>query len=74
MSVSEAPKAGDYYPLATGDAIIIEVQDYYGNIRVLASRQHTLHPFAVWHWDQGGLYSGRYFKTLKEAETYWETS
>jgi len=69
-----APAAGDMIPLATGDAIILDVHDYQGNIRVLASRDHPVHPFAVWHWDNGALYSGRYFKTLTEAENYWETS
>jgi hypothetical protein len=69
-----APNPGDIIPLQTGDAIILEVHDYHGHVRVLASRSHTVHPFAVWHWDNGALYSGRYFKTLNEAETYWETT
>lgn len=69
-----APAPGDMIPLETGDAIILEVHNYHGHIRVLASRAHPVHPFAVWHWDNGALYSGRYFTTLNEAETYWETS
>lgn len=69
-----APKPGDVYPLETGDAVFLDVRDYHGNVRILASRDHPVHPFAVWLWNDGGLYSGRYFETLTEAETYWETS
>ena len=69
------PNPGDIIPLETGDALILETQNFYGNVRVLASRDNRMHPFAVWHWDNGALYSGRYFKTLSEAEThYWETT
>lgn len=68
---------GDVVPLETGDAVILEVQNYHGNVRVLASRHHPIHPFAVWHWDNfnGSLYSGRYFNRLAEAEAhFWEAT
>jgi hypothetical protein len=68
------PTIGDVIPLATGDAIILDIHHYHGSIRVLASRAHPVHPFAVWNWDNGALFHGRYFKTLTEAETHWETS
>jgi hypothetical protein len=68
------PAVGDVIPLETGDAVILDIHNHHGNIRVLASRAHPVHPFAVWNWEDGSLYSGRYFKTLTEAETYWETS
>lgn len=68
------PTVGDVIPLATGDAIILDIHHYHGSIRVLASRAHPVHPFAVWNWDNGALFHGRYFKTLTEAETHWETS
>ena len=45
------PEPGDMIPLETGNATILEVQNYAGNIRVLALREHPVHPFAVWHWD-----------------------
>jgi hypothetical protein len=63
-----APQPGDMIRLETGDAIIIDVRNRYGDIIVLASREHHLHPFATWKWDDGGLYAGQYFKTLTEAE------
>ena len=68
------PTIGDVIPLATGDAIILDIHHYHGSIRVLASRAHPVHPFAVWNWDNGALFHGRYFKTLTEAETHWEKS
>lgn len=68
------PQPGDVIPLATGDAVILEVRDRYGNVQVLASRSHSVHPFAVWQWDGGGLFGGRYFRTLDEAETHWQST
>lgn len=68
------PNPGDMIPLVTGDAIILDVRNYHGNVRVLASRDHAVHPFAVWRWGDGALYSGRYFATLTEAETYWHNT
>lgn len=71
------PAPGDFINLETGDAIILEVENHNGNIRVLASRAHPFQPFAVWNWDpmNGAFYSGHYFKTLTEAETYyWEST
>jgi hypothetical protein len=71
------PEPGDMIPLETGDATILEVQNYAGNIRVLALREHPVHPFAVWHWDpvNGALYTGKYFERLDPAESYfWETT
>lgn len=65
------PNPGDVIPLQTGDAVILEVQNYHGSVRVLASRRHELHPFAVWYWDDGALYSGRYFDRLATAEAYF---
>ena len=66
------PKPGDYITLETGDATILETRDYFGFVKVLASRNHPVHPFAIWNWDAGALFSGQYFRTLKEAETVWE--
>lgn len=71
------PKPGDVFPLETGDAVILEVQNYHGNVRVLASRHNPLHPFAVWQWDNhnGALFSGRYFNRLADAEAhFWEAT
>jgi len=68
------PTVGDVNALETGDAIILDVHAPRARIRVLAARNHPVHPFAVWNWDDGALFSGRYFKTLTEAETHWETS
>jgi hypothetical protein len=68
------PNVGDVIPLQTGDAIILEVRDYNGHVNVLAHRQHPIHPFAIWHWDDGALFSGKYFRQLSEATLEWESS
>jgi hypothetical protein len=69
------PNPGDVYPLETGEAVILEVENHNGCIRVLASRAHPVHPFAIWRWDSenNAFYSGRYFERLAKAETaFWE--
>jgi hypothetical protein len=62
------PAPGDIIPLETGDATVLETRNRYGDVIILATREHPLHPFATWKWDEGGLYAGNYFKTLTEAE------
>jgi|AntAceMinimDraft_6_1070360.scaffolds.fasta_scaffold04757_5 hypothetical protein len=68
------PDVGDVIPLETGDATIIDVRDYHGFIKVLAARAQEIHPFAIWQWENGSLFSGKYFRTLKEAEMEWGSS
>lgn len=68
------PTAGDVIPLETGDATILEIRNYNGYIKVLAHRQNPVHPFAIWHWDNGSLFSGKYFRQLAEATLEWEST
>ena len=70
----KVPNIGDVIPLETGDATILEVSDYNGYVTVLALRNHPVHPFAIWQWDNGELFRGQYFRELSEATLRWESS
>ena len=64
------PSIGDVVPLDSGDATIMEIRDR-GAIEVLASREQSIHPYAIWKWNDGALYSGLYFRTLETAKAHW---
>lgn len=65
------PNIGEVVPLESGNATIMEIRDR-GAIEVLASREQDIHPFAIWKWNDGALYSGLYFRTIEAARTYWD--
>ena len=64
------PNIGDVVPLDSGNATIMEIRDR-GAIEVLASREQSIHPYAIWKWNDGALYSGQYFRTLETAKAHW---
>jgi len=66
----QVPAVGQVIPLETGDATVLDIRSRYGDLTVLAGRDHPVHPFATWKLDtvNGALFGGRYFVKLAEAE------
>lgn len=72
--MNRVPNPGEKISLETGDATVFEVRQRYGDVTILAGRDHPVHPFATWKWDphNGALYAGRYFERLADAEVDYD--